>query len=102
WQHYFEAAYLREVVSIRRVPQTALHGVADQAAIRTGTGRFHPQAGLALLQELMQSRLRNTWLHRHISEFFAEIDNAVQTAEIEDRGAIDRRNARAGTPIIST
>src|SRR5690348_3846652 len=93
---------MREVISVRRVPKTALHGVADQTAIGAGTGCVHPQARLALLQKLMQSRLRNTWLHRHISQFFAEVDNPIQTAEIKNRAAIHRRNARAVTPIFST
>ena len=57
--------------------EPALHGVADDAAIRAGAGGVHPVPRPALPQEIMQLPLGHSRLDRDYAEVFVVQEGAL-------------------------
>ena len=75
----------REVIAIRRVAEAALHRVADQAAVRAARrSRPSKAASCWLREEVVQLLLGDAGLDGDVGEVFVEVDDAVQSAEIEE------------------
>src|SRR5262245_40265271 len=84
-QHDLEGTGVAAMVTHWCVAKSPFERISDDAASGTRAGRVHPESGTARLQELVELLLGDTGLDRDVCEFFVEIDDTVQSAEIEER-----------------
>ena len=68
--------------------ETALERVADYAAVGARTRRVHPEFRLLCLQEVVQLTLRHARLERHVGQRLAEVDDAIQPAQVQQHGVL--------------
>ena len=99
-QNDFEATRVARVFSHWRVPETALQGIADDAAFGARAGRVHPQLRPSLAQQLVKLPLGDAGLDGDVCQLLVEVDDVVQAAEVEDDRVAHRR-ARAISPVTS-
>src|SRR3954469_14072858 len=89
------------MVAIGRMTESPLHHIADEAAIRTGSGGIHPQARAAILKKLEQLTLCHARFNGHIGEFFVEVHDTVHPAEVDNDVCVARGHARSIAPVFA-
>jgi hypothetical protein len=81
--------------------EPSLHHIPDKAAIRTGAGCVHPQTRFSLFEKGVELPLSDAGFDGNVCEFFIELDDTIQAAEIEDGAVVGRGNTRPISPVLS-
>ena len=99
-QHDLEAADVRAVIAHGRVAEPSLERVADDAAIGARAGRVHPEPRTSISEKREELPLCHAGLERDVRQRLVEIQDAVQTAQVEQH-PIRHRNPGAVSPVLA-
>src|SRR5262245_14503903 len=98
-QDDLEPARGAAVIAQWRVAETAFERIADDAAVRTRACCVHPESRTLIAEEGKELPLRDARLKCDVGQLFAEVDNSIQSTEV-DEDAVAHRSARSISPIL--